>query len=44
MRIYLANVGANTSAEHKGLVSPIFDDGTFEFLPIPVATPATPSE
>ena len=35
MRIYLANVGANTSAEHKGLVSPIFDDGTFEFLPIP---------
>ncbi len=35
MRIYLANVGANTSAEHSGLISPLFDDGTFEFLPIP---------
>lgn len=35
MRIYLANVGANTSSEHRGLVSPLFDDGTFEFLPIP---------
>ena len=35
MRIYLANVGANTSQEHRGLISPLFDDGTFEFLPIP---------
>ena len=32
MRIYLANVGAN--AGHR-LASPLFDDGTFEFLPIP---------
>ena len=33
MRIYLANVGANSS--HRHIVSPIFEDGTFEFLPIP---------
>ena len=32
IRIYLANVGANTS---HGFTSPIFEDGTFEFLPIP---------
>lgn len=32
MRIYLANVGAN--AGHR-FASPLFDDGTFEFLPIP---------
>ena len=31
-RIYLANVGANTS--HR-FASPIFEDGAFEFLPIP---------
>lgn len=31
-RIYLANVGVNTS---HGFTSPIFEDGTFEFLPIP---------
>ena len=31
-RIYLANVGANTS--HR-FASPIFEDGSFEFLPIP---------
>ena len=35
MRIFLVNVGANTSPEHRRLVSPLFDDGTFEFLPIP---------
>lgn len=33
MRIYLANVGANSS--HGQLVSPLFEDGTFELLPIP---------
>ena len=31
-RIFLANVGANTSHPFQ---SPIFDDGTFELLPIP---------
>ena len=31
-RIYLANVGANAS---HGFASPLFADGTFEFLPIP---------
>lgn len=31
-RIFLANVGANASHPFK---SPIFDDGTFELLPIP---------
>lgn len=33
MRIYLANVGSNSS---HGAFSPIFDDGAFEFVPIPV--------
>ena len=33
MRIYLANVGANKKT--RGLASPIFEDGRFEFLPIP---------
>ena len=33
MRIYLVNVGANAS--HGRVFSPLFDDGTFEFLPIP---------
>ena len=33
MRVYLANVGANAS--HGQLVSPLFEDGTFELLPIP---------
>lgn len=33
MRIYLANVGANSG--HQGLFSPLFTDGTFEFIPIP---------
>ena len=32
MRIYLANVGSNSS--HR-VFSPIFDNGAFEFLPIP---------
>lgn len=34
MRIYLANVGSNSS---HGAFSPIFDDGAFEFVPIPVS-------
>ena len=33
MRVFLANVGANSS--HGKLFSPLFEDGTFEFLPIP---------
>ena len=33
LRIYLANVGANSA--HQGLFSPLFADGTFEFVPIP---------
>ena len=33
MRIYMANVG--TSTNYSGLFSPVFADGTFEFLPIP---------
>ena len=33
MRIYLANVGANSG--HQGLFSPLFADGTFEFMSIP---------
>ena len=33
MRTYLANVGSNSS--HRQLFSPLFEDGTFEFLPIP---------
>ncbi len=33
MRIYLANVGANSS--HRRLFSPLFADGTFELVPIP---------
>ena len=33
MRVYLANVGANSS--HGQLISPLFEDGTFELLPIP---------
>ena len=37
MRIYLANVGANIRGH--GFASPLFEDGRFEFLPIPVITP-----
>lgn len=33
MKIYLANVGANLS-EHR-FAGPVFEDGRFEFLPIP---------
>ena len=33
IRVYLANVGANSS--HGQLVSPLFEDDTFELLPIP---------
>ncbi|MBI4235956.1 MAG: hypothetical protein HY688_01195 [Chloroflexi bacterium] len=32
-RIFLVNVGANAS--HGGVRSPLFEDGTFELLPIP---------
>lgn len=32
-RIFIINVGANAS--HRGLRSPIFNDGTFLFVPIP---------
>ena len=32
LRVFLANVGANASHRFAG---PIFEDGTFEFLPIP---------
>ena len=35
-RIYLANVGANAAHSFS---SPIFADGTFEFLPIPEEPP-----
>ena len=31
MRVYLANVGANSK---HGFASPLFEDGTFEFIPI----------
>ena len=31
-RIFIINVGANTSHQQQ---SPLFDDGTFEFMPIP---------
>ena len=37
MRVFLANVGANSS--HRRLFSPLFEDGTFEFLPIPEGDP-----
>lgn len=33
MRVFLANVGVNSS--HGKLFSPLFENGTFEFLPIP---------
>jgi len=35
MRLYVANVGVNSSdARARGLRSPVFPDGTFEFVPI----------
>lgn len=36
MRVYLINVGANSS---HGFASPVFEDGRFEFLPIPEGDP-----
>jgi hypothetical protein len=36
MRLYVVNVGANTKhARELGLRSPVFPDGSFEFIPIP---------
>ncbi|MDI6839263.1 MAG: hypothetical protein QMD71_00135 [bacterium] len=35
MKLFIANVGVNTSHVSKGLRSPIFSDKTFEFIPIP---------
>ena len=35
MRLYVVNVGVNTAdAARRGLRSPVFPDGTFEFVPI----------
>ena len=35
MRLYVVNVGVNTAdAGERGLRSPVFPDGTFEFVPI----------
>ena len=35
MRLYVVNVGVNTAdASKRGLRSPVFPDGTFEFIPI----------
>lgn len=35
MRLFVANVGVNTAdARSRGLKSPVFDDRTFEFIPI----------
>jgi len=35
MKIYVANVGANSAdASKRGIKSPIFQNGTFEFIPI----------
>ena len=40
MRIYLANVGANLSLFNKRrFAGPVFEDGRFEFLPIPADNP-----
>lgn len=34
-KIFIANVGVNTNYENKyGIKSPIFSNGTFEFIPI----------
>jgi hypothetical protein len=38
-RIFLANVGANAAHIGKGLQSPRFSDGTFEFVTIPEEQP-----
>ena len=35
MKLYVVNVGVNTAdAGKRGLRSPMFPDGTFEFVPI----------
>ncbi len=34
MKLYVANVGVNAHAGRWGLRSPVFPDGTFEFVPI----------
>ncbi|MGC9777792.1 MAG: hypothetical protein HZR80_00955 [Candidatus Heimdallarchaeota archaeon] len=34
VKIYIANVGVNRSDEKRGMMSPLFADGTFEFIPI----------
>lgn len=33
-KVYLANVGVNRSDEKRGMMSPLFQDNTFEFIPI----------
>jgi len=33
-KVYLANVGVNRSDEKRGMMSPLFQDNTFEFVPI----------
>jgi hypothetical protein len=38
-KIYLCNVGVNASHIGKGLQSPLFNDGTFEFITIPELPP-----
>jgi len=34
VKVYIANVGVNRSDEKRGMMSPLFNDGTFEFVPI----------
>lgn len=35
MRLYVANVGVNTAdVRRRGVKSPVFPDGSFEFVPI----------
>jgi len=38
LKIGIANVGVNTS--HRRLRSPIFEDGSFEFVPVPYCSPS----
>jgi hypothetical protein len=42
-RIFLANVGVNSADAQDGLRSPIFGDGTFEFVPIRETAPLAPT-
>lgn len=39
-KIYIANVGVNKSKNSRGLMSPIFGNSTFEFIPIPLCYPS----